>query len=731
MRFRWITVIVLFVVAACSPGARQSATRQPLPTVAALPSPTPEAFSFESAERVARLFLEAWRNSDYTAMHDLITFGGQEATPLDTFTALYQDAQTTMTLDGLDYTITSQILAPGDIMTFSYDVTFTSHLLGEFVDNNRTLRLAFDPSVSQWRVAWSPGDIFAAMSNGGQLRFEPRIPSRANIYTADGEVLADQNAKVVTVNVVKADIPAYETCLAELAVAMNKDAAGIQALLDQRGDTWLTEVGTIEPVQYIQKHDDLERDCKAQFRDRAARRYASGPVTSDIVGYVGYPTEAQISDLAASGFSQDSIIGQTGIEASWDETLRGKPGGRLVVVYPDGEQVVLAEGASQPSESVWLTIDPKLQAFVERAIERAYTNASDGWAKTSKGAAAIVMEVNTGVIRALVSYPTFDNNAFTPFPTIGRENANRIVEQVQNDERRPQLNRATLGIYPAGSTFKVVPAIAAADSGVYELDHKFMSVGVWDRDIKRYDWLAGGHGLLTLPQFIKYSCNSCFYETGYDLDQADPFLLPTYARRLGLGQLTGLRDLTESAGNIIDPTMLAEQGGTWTFSNAVNMAIGQGEVQVTPLQMARMYAAIANGGTLYRPQLVEKVGILGETPSLVMTPDPMSDTGIKPEVLDMVRGGLCAVVAEQGGTAEHIFRHSPLLNIGVCGKTGTAQATGDVPPHAWFIGYAPRDEPEIVVLVLIENAGEGSAIAAPIVREIMEYYFFGLDPDVG
>lgn len=728
MSARWIFGLLL-LFAACRPAAQQAST-QPLPTVAALPSPTPENFTLESAERVARQFLEAWRSGDFAAMHGLVTFAGQEATALDLFTELYQDTHTLMTLRALDYSITSQILGVGEVMTFSYNVTFKTDLLGDFEDVNRSLHLVFDPAVANWRVAWSPGVIFAPMHDGGQLRLEPRIPSRANIYAANGEVLADQNARVVTVSVIKRDIPAYETCLAQLAVAMRKDAAVIQALLDQRAANWLTEVGTIEPVTYIQMHEQLEQDCRAQFRDRPARRYASGPITAHIVGYVGYPIESQVAEVVASGFPQDSIIGQTGVESSWDDTLRGKPGGRLVVVYPNGEQVLIAEGASQPSESLWLTIEPDLQQFVERVLGRAYANAIAGWAKTSQGAAAVVMDVNTGTILALVSYPTFDNNAFTPFPVIGREAADQLIEQVQNDERRPQLNRTTLGIYPAGSIFKVIPAIAAADSGVYELDHRFTSIGTWDRDIERFDWQPGGHGLLTLPQFLKYSCNSCFYETGYDLDQTDPFLLPSYARRLGLGGLTGLRDLTESPGNIIDPAIVAEQGGGWTFSNAVNMAIGQGAVQVTPLQITRLYAAIANGGTLYRPQLVQQVGILGEAPSQILTPDPMHDTDIRPDVLAMVQDALCTVTTEQGGTAEHIFKGSPLQEIVVCGKTGTAQATGaGVPPHAWFAAYGPQEEPEIAVVVVVENAGEGSAVAAPLVREIMEYYFFDIDPD--
>ncbi|MBZ0302021.1 MAG: hypothetical protein K8J31_19890, partial [Anaerolineae bacterium] len=649
----------------------------------------------------------------------------------DDFTTIYQNTQQTMSLKALDYAITSQMLDSGQVMNFSYDLTFTTDLLDTFTDASRTLPLVFDRQAQDWRVAWSPGLIFASMTGGGQLRMEPRIPSRANIYDLKGRVLADQNARVIAISVVRQNIPAYETCLSRLSVALNKPADDIRTALDERASDWLMDVGTIEPVTYVQMHDQLEQDCNAQFHDRPARRYPDGPATANLIGYVGYPSEAQVPTVTAAGFPQDTIIGQSGIEAGWDETLRGKPGGRLLVIQPDGKQVVIAEGASHPSESLWLTVDLDLQHFVERTLERAYSSARDSWAKTSKGASAVIVDVNTGAIKAMVSYPTFENNAFTPFPTMGRAAANQIVQQVQDDDRRPQLNRPALGIYPAGSTFKVVPAIAAADSGVYELDHRYTSIGIWTRDIKRYDWLPGGHGTLILPQFLKYSCNSCFYETGYDLDQTDPFLLPSYARRMGLGDVTGLRDLPEAAGTIIDPDIVRAQGGTWSFSDAVNMAIGQGEVEVTPLQMVRMYAAIANGGILYRPQLVEKVGILGENPSYVMTPDPMRDTDIKPEVLSMVQKALCTVTTEQGGTAEHIFRRSPLQDLIVCGKTGTAQATGDVPSHAWFAAFAPQDKPEIAIIVMVENSGEGSAIAAPLVREILEYYFLGIDPEGG
>ncbi len=725
---RMIIPLLLLLMTACSPAAQEQSAAI-LPTIASLPSPTPPAFTLDAAERVARSYLEAWKHSDFEAMHNLIAFASREATPLADFTALYQSSQSIMTLQNLDYTITSQMMdANTTMMIFSYDMTFNTDLVAAFSDENRTLRLVFDSTATEWRVAWSQADIFAAMGNGGRLRLEPRIPSRANIYDSDGNILADQNARVVNVSIVKRDIAAYDTCTVTLGQALGKPAADVRTILDGRGLDQLSDMGTVEAVTYVAMHEQLERECGARFRDQPARRYANGTLMPHILGNVGYPQEADIPAVEAAGFSQDSILGSSGIERSWDETLRGRAGGRLMIVSPNGNTTLLAEGASRPSESVWLTIDTDLQAFTNNLLATAYQSAAGGWATTSKGASAVVFDVNTGAILAMVSYPTYDNNAFNPFPSIGRDVANGQIEAVQNDVRVPLLNRPTLGAYPAGSTFKVVPAIAAADSGVYALDQRYTCIGSWNRDITRYDWLPGGHGTLTLAGSLTNSCNPYFYETGYQLNEADPYLLPTYARRLGLGSVTGLRDLAEASGTIIDPDWLRERGTEWRFSDAVNMAIGQGEVEVTPLQMVRMFATIANGGDLYRPQLVQKAGILGEMPSYEMSPEILSNASIKPEVLDVVRQGLCDVTSTQAGTAEYQFRLSPLQNIGICGKTGTAQAAGALSQsHAWFAAYGPREDPEVAVVVMVENSGEGSGVAAPLARDILEYYFFGED----
>jgi penicillin-binding protein 2 len=719
-----IGFLLLVLIVGCTPSASPSV--EVLPTVASLPS-TPE-HTLVGAERVARAFLDAWSEGDFAAMYDLTAFASREAVTLESFTSVYEASQNEMTLQSLTYEAIALNREREDVAVFSYDVTFTTHILGEFSDPNRNLHLVVDPETDDWRVAWSPADIFAEMANGARLRLERIIPSRANIYDRDGEILADQNGSVVTVNVIKQDIPQYDTCIAILSEALGKPIPEILAKLDESAPDWLTEVGTIEPAVYVAMNARLEEVCDTQFNSRATRRYLQGTLAPHIIGYVGYPDEAGVPAVQAAGFDRDSILGRSGIEASWDETLRGSPGGRLVIVTPVGEVLrQVAQSSSQPSESVWLTLDSDLQAHALQIVSDAYRAAADGWASESKGAAAVVMDVQTGAILAMVSYPTYDGNVFTAFPPRGREVAQQMLLEIQEDERVPQLNRVTQGLYPLGSVMKLVSSTAVADTGVYELDHSYTCTGIWNRDITRFDWRQGGHGTVTLSQAITQSCNPYFYEVGYNLNESNPEALPAYAHMMGLGQPTGFTDLPEAPGLIPNPewkrTVL---GLDWSFSDAVNISIGQGEVSVTPLQVVRMTAALANGGTLYRPQLVQQVGILGETPSYTVSPVPMSEIDIQTDVLNLVRDAMCAVTTSETGTAEYQFQNSELQTIGVCGKTGTAQdgSRADALSHAWFTAYAPANDPEIAIVVLVENSGEGSAIAAPIARDILEYYFF-------
>lgn len=712
-------------IAGCS---NQHASAAPLPTL--IPSSTP-AIDMVSAQRTAALYLDAWERGDFAAMYQTITIAAQEATPLERFQTTYEDIHALMTLNGLQ-THERAMLRQGDrYVVLTYDVDFDLDVLDDFSDNSRDLHLVIDPQVNEWRVAWTVGDIFREMNNGATISFISNQPSRANIYDRDGDVLADQNGTVVITEVIPEDIPDIATCMNTLSVATGETLEELQGLFNRSGSNWVLEIGAMQPPEYQQYEATLKQDCNATFSGQSVRRYPRGELLPHIIGHVGYPSPDQVEGLIRQGFDQETIIGQSGVEASWDEVLRGTPGGQLILRGPDGNRIrTLSEVETVLPESIWLTIDDDLQEFVAYLIQRAYAEASDGWAQQSKGASAIVMNANTGEILALVTYPTYNNNALTPFPQIARNVVDSELDRLDNDEATPSLNRPVQGTYPSGSVMKVADTLAALDSGIFDYNHTYYSTGSWTYNgDTRYDWTSLGHGRVDFAGMLRVSCNSCFYDVGFKMNEVDPYLLPHYLQHFGLGSPTGLTDISEDPGLIPDPNWIAANRNVpWGYSDAVNMAIGQGELQVTLLQMANLYAAVANNGTRYQPQLVRERGILDQR-TFVADPNVMGTLDVPQEAIDMVKKGLCEVTTNQSsGTAAHIFNSSydpsPLMSIGVCGKTGTAEDPANPGTHAWFIGYGPSPNPEIVVAVMVENAGEGSAVAAPLTKFIMEYYFF-------
>lgn len=714
-------LIALLALAGCGGGNEQSAL--PLPTLAA--DPTSDA-DLESADQVARLFLDAWQRGDLDEMHSWLTFRNRELTPLDEFRAIYQIARDKLTLTRLEY---KPVNLTGDesVLALQYDVTFDTRILGRFTDEKRLLHLVIDPQVGGWRIAWSPGDIFAELGEGARLVFEAQIPSRANIYDRNGETLADQNGRMVRILADNARIPDRDVCFKILAESLDKPLEEIADLFNVRSRAdWIVDAGLIEPDVFVSNNDLMQAYCRADFRQQPTRRYVNGTLLPHVIGYVGYPDAAQVAELEAIGFTAGAIIGKGGVEASMNDTLSGRPGGRLSLVAPDGRRLrVLSEVRSQIPESLWLTIDAGLQAEVARLLQKAYEG--NPWSEDSKGAAIVVMDVNNGEILAMYSYPAYDGNALNPFPSIGADEALKGLEAIVEDERKPLLNRTTQGIYPTGSVMKGLTAVAALESGVYDETTRYNCTGSWayGTDV-RYDWLRGGHGIMSVQTGIANSCNPFFYQAGFNLNARDPWLLPSFGRLLGLGQLTGLNAIPEVAGNLPTPDNITRLTGLpWSYSHAVNLSIGQGEVQASPLQMLRLYAAIANGGYLLRPHLVRERGILDQR-ATVAEREVMVDAQLDPANLAIIRRGMCDVVSSYAGTASHQFYGSPLLDVGVCGKTGTAQVPGeDTPPHSWFIAYAPAKEPRIAIVAMVENAGEGSAVAAPLTREILEYYYFG------
>ena len=714
-----LAIALLISLAACQSQGEaaeiQLATAQPAATS-----------DLDAAGATARRFLDAWALGDFDEMHNLLSYRNRELTPIDEFRAVYRNARDSLSLERIEYAPTN-LTGEGRVLAFQYDMTFYTRILGSFVDAKRVLHLVLDPQVDGWRVAWSLADIFSEMGEGARLVFEAQVPSRANIYDRAGAVLADQNGRMARVLADNGRIPDRPVCFKILADAFETSVDEITDLFDVRsGANWIVDAGLIEPDVYIKNSDLMKVYCGAEFRQMPTRRYARGELLPHIIGHVGYPDAEQIPELEAIGFNAETIIGKAGVEASMNDTLAGRPGGRLSLVAPDGSRLrVLSEVRSQVPESLWLTIDADLQAEVARLLAEAYAN--QAWAEDSKGAAVVIMDVNRGDILAMYSYPGYDNNVFNPYPAGGRADAEKVMRIIAEDERKPLINRAAQGVYPTGSVMKGLTAIAVLESGIYDESTQYNCTGAWARgaDI-RYDWLRGGHGLMSTQTGITNSCNPFFYQAGFRLNAKDPWLLPSYAQLLGLGQRTGLHEVPDVAGTVPTPDNVTTMTGLpWSYSHAVNLSIGQGEVQATPLQMARLYAAIANGGYILRPQLTRERGILDQR-SPVAQRDVIVDAELDPANLAIIRRGLCDVVHSYSGTAAHQFYTSPLLDVGVCGKTGTAQVPGeDDPPHSWFIAYAPAKEPQIVIVTMVENAGEGSAVAAPLTRDILEFYYFG------
>ncbi|MBN1963332.1 MAG: hypothetical protein JW910_01715, partial [Anaerolineae bacterium] len=410
------------------------------------------------------------------------------------------------------------------------------------------------------------------------------------------------------------------------------------------------------------------------------------------------------------------------------------PGGTLMIISPAGDVLrTLASREPGRSESIYLTIDSELQFIVQQALSDAYNVAN--WGTVARGASAVIMDVNTGEILALASYPSFDPNLFNP--DNARFDAGDRLTELLNNERQPQINRVTQGQFAPGSTFKIITMIAAAES-IYDLDRTLVCGGQWDGtrygDILRDDWLLSGHGLLDLPGALTGSCDVYFYQAGADLYESDPDLLPNYAQRLGFGAPTGIQGLVEASGQVPNSQWARERGAIWRLSDSVNMSIGQGELLVTPLQMVRLVAAVANGGDLMVPQVVHHAQTLGEAPSYEFTPTVERNINVRAETLAAVREAMCEVTTNVTlGTAEYVFGSTSSLggavNFTVCGKTGTAQTGGEnTPPHGWFAAFTPADDPQFAIVVMVENSREGSEVAAPIVRRILETYYNNADP---
>ncbi len=719
-----LTTALLIFLAACSGGSSPSGSSGGI---------VPILQGIASPEDVAKQFLDNWKTANYQAMYNDLSVPSQQEYTFPVFQKIYQDAMSKIAPDQIAYVFNKTTLQ-GDSAAIAYDVTFTSAVFGTIADKDRTMRLV--KTQNRWGVAWSSMDIVNGLVGGSQVVVKSKALPRGNIYDRNGQLLVEQNGTMIALYSARQDMVTESDCLELLAHVLKRRRYDLQKRFESYDPVTIFYLGEIDQETDTANSADLDQKCAVKRFPRDTRTYYGEGATSQLIGYIAYATQDQLNKLKAQGYREGDLVGQMGIEQLYEAALAGKPEQVLQVISPSN--VVLRElggRAGTTPQSVTLTLDKTLQMTAAQAMADAYNYAEGNWGGPthSPGAGLVALNVKTGEVLAMVSWPFFDpsvyNGTDSPAP-------DEIAANV-NDTRAPLRNRVVQDQYFPGSTFKIVTTAAAASEKMMTeptfnctLEWKGQQYG--DTLPVRTDWRAlespdsdfsKPAGPVTMAQALMASCNPFFYEMGARLyTRAGANVLMNYARKMGFGVPTGI-DLpeTEAAGTLPNPTSV-EQG--------INEAIGQGGVQVSILQMARMVAAVANGGTLYQPYLVEKVGgVDGQQATYTGQSKVAGQMELSEATLATIREGMCGVVSDMTyGTASFVFNgytgnwekyNAPYV---ACGKTGTAQS-GRVEPYGWFVAYAPKDDPQIAVVAMVEYGREGSETAAPIVRRLLDTYF--------
>ncbi|MBA3463916.1 MAG: penicillin-binding protein 2 [Deltaproteobacteria bacterium] len=456
------------------------------------------------------------------------------------------------------------------------------------------------------------------------------------------------------------------------------------------------------------------------------RYYPQGDLAAHLIGYMTQMTAAEADRLTNQGYDPSELVGRYGLESAWENYLRGKKGKELYAVDARGQRLddktaqTLISGervtGAVPGANLVVTVDSELQKIAEKAV----SNVS--------AAAVVIVEPKTGKIRALVSKPSFDPNVMTGHLTKAEETL------LLSDPRKPFIDKALRATYPPGSVFKFITALAALEDGQGAQDESIFCAGQYQLSRTTFK-CNGSHGKLDLIGAIQHSCNVYFWELAQriGLDR-----MAEEARMFGFGAPTNL-GLNGDAGGRIPTKAWYEKDRRYRVGFATNAATGQGDVEVTVLQMAMAYAALANGGTLFVPQIVERIEASDGRPIKTYDPAVARQVKISADALDTWHRGMWKVTNEKGGTA---YDHGQ-FDLPVMGKTGTAeirtrqkkeQDERDVEgyhpsrSHAWFAGWAPAEDPEIAIVVFVEHGGSGGRVAWPIAQRILDGYFTKIHP---
>jgi len=562
---------------------------------------------------------------------------------------------------------------------------------------------------------WQGGD-YRALAEQNRFRSEALPATRGIVYDRNGTPLIE-NISTFTLTMTVGDLPApYRTDEREKVLNRAAELAGVhRADLD----FLITEHATnpFEPVP-VKRGLDYESALRLAIatsdlpgfalQTSSTRRYNTSSATlSHVLGYVGNVSAEEYQSLRSVGYRMTDQIGKNGIEKSAETLLRGTNGTLRTEVDSLGNEIgLISREEPVDGANLTLSIDLGLQQLLEQQVGLAAETVGSG-----KGA-AVALDPNTGSVLALVSWPSYDSNAFAD--GIEPELYQALIE----DERHPLFARAIAGEYPSGSTFKPFVSYAALAEGIVDEHTSFVSTGGISVGGSFFpDWRAGGHGITDVRKAIADSVNTYYYIIGGGFQNFTGLgveRITDYARDFGFGSPSGIDLPSEADGFLPSKEWKQEvKGERWYVGDTYHLAIGQGDLLVTPLQIAAATAVIANGGSRVTPHLVD--GVDG-APASIPTTEAASEN-FEQDAIQIVREGM------RQGVVSGSSRFLSSLSTPVAGKTGTAQPGGDQPTHAWFIGFGPYENPSIVLAILIENGGEGSSVAVPIAKEAFAWWF--------
>lgn len=590
---------------------------------------------------------------------------------------------------------------------------------------NRVLILSFIVGVAflmlilrLWHLQILNKEDYRSMSENNRLRFVPVAASRGAILDRNGKVLVS-NRPSFSLAVIPQEVKNREELLTQLSALLRLDRTEMSERWEKsRGRAKyypivLASNITRDQVEIVEENRLMLPGVEVEMKP--VREYSSGAMAAHLLGYIGEISENELNSTGFEEYNQGDYIGKNGIERALDNELHGGDGGRQLEVDARGRVLrTISETYPTVGNSVVLTIDAAIQKQAERSFG-------------DQAGAAVVLDVNSGEILAFVSNPGFEPSLFS-----GKLPADKWKEYLE-DKRHPLENKALTGQYPPGSTFKIITAMAGLKENRINDLTSVNCTGSYNLGTSTFKcWNKRGHGVTTLKKSLRESCDVYYYQLGEKLG-VDKIASAAKEFRLGVPMGIGLPG--EKPGLI--PTAEWKQkrfGKRWYHGETLPVAIGQGYVLMTPIQMASMIATIANEGTVFRPYLVKRIVDADGKQLKEMKPEVLGTAEFSKESYRLVKQGLFAVVNEAGGTGGM----ARMYDVKVAGKTGTSQVVKlrdskrgtpyQFRDHALFVAFAPYDKPEIAVAVVIEHGEHGGAAAAPIAGRILRTYFDGKKP---